>query len=190
MKVLEGVREVAQLWMIGKFEYTTLVVNQYLSYTVKLCLTIDNCVIPRMILKKLGNLGKDQDLFSIEMIINISTKPDNVQDLIDLISDDKEVYKIVQIILIQDTFLFTYDVYEEVGVDGNYPNPGYDIDNFKTRAKVVVKFQVNSRNFKASKKIDIVKIYLFPFLVVYLVDDPNNKTISTSKNSTRETTSG
>lgn len=59
MKVLEGVREVAQLWMIGKFEYTTLVVNQYLSYTVKLCLTIDNCVIPRMILKKLGNLGKD-----------------------------------------------------------------------------------------------------------------------------------
>ncbi len=37
-----GAKEVAQLWVIGKVEYATLVVNQFPSYTIKLCLTSDN----------------------------------------------------------------------------------------------------------------------------------------------------
>lgn len=64
-------------------------------------------------------------------------------------------------------------------IEKNYLNLAYDVDNFKARAKVAVKFQVNSRNFKTNKKIDALKIYLFCFLEVYLVDNSNNKNIST-----------
>lgn len=102
------------------------------------------------------------------MVINILTKPDKVQDLMDLISNNKKVYNIVQALYIQDIFLFTYDICDEVGVDENYPNPGHDVDNFNAGAKVAMEFQVNSRNFKASKKIDVVKAYLFYFLGIYL----------------------
>lgn len=108
--------------MIGKLEYATLVVNQYTSYTVKLCLTNDDCATLCMMLKKWGNLGKDWDSSSIDTVINVSTKPDKVQDLIDLITDNEGVHDIVQAIHIQDTFPFTYDVREEAGVEGDYPN--------------------------------------------------------------------
>lgn len=52
MKDLGRARRVAQLWMIGKLEYFTLVVNQYPSYRVQLSLTTDHCVTLCMMLKK------------------------------------------------------------------------------------------------------------------------------------------
>ena len=42
-------------------------------------------------------------------------------------------------------------------------------------------FQINSKNFKASKRIDTVKTNLFRLLEVYMVDNPSNETISISK---------
>ena len=66
-------------------------------------------------------------------------------------------------------------------IDRNYPNLGHDIDNFKARAKIAMKFQVNSRNFKARKKIDLVKRYLFRLLGLYLIGGPSNETMSTPK---------
>ena len=53
-----GAKGVAQLWVIGKIEYATLVVNQFPSYTVKLCLTSDDQQNLRLMLKKWGNLRK------------------------------------------------------------------------------------------------------------------------------------
>ncbi len=44
---------------------------------------------------------------------------------------------------------------------------------------MVVEFQILSRNFKTSKKVDAVKAYLFQLLGVYLVDDPIHSTMST-----------
>lgn len=150
MKGLGGAREIVQLWMIGKLEYAILVVDQYSSYTIKLCLTTDNCATLCMILKKWGKLGKNWDFSFIETVVNILTKPNKVQDLIDLSLNNKEVYNIVQAIYIQDTFLFTYNICKEAKVDKDYPNLGYNINNFKARIEVVVEFQVNSRNFKGS----------------------------------------
>lgn len=46
---------------------------------------------------------------------------------------------------------------------------------------MAVEFQVNSKNFKTSKKIDAVKAYLFYLLGVYLVDNPSNESISNPK---------
>ena len=42
MKGPGGTKDVAQLWVIGKIEYATLVINQFPSYIVKLCLTNNN----------------------------------------------------------------------------------------------------------------------------------------------------
>ena len=66
-------------------------------------------------------------------------------------------------------------------VDKDYSNLGHNVDNFKIGAKVAMEFQINSRNFKASKKIDAIKAHLFRLLGVYLVDNPSNETMSTPK---------
>ena len=78
IKGQEGPRGIAQLWMMKKLEYATLIVNQYPLYTVKICLTIDNYATLCMMLKKWENLGKNWDFFSIEIVVNILTKPDRV----------------------------------------------------------------------------------------------------------------
>lgn len=85
----------------------------------------------------------------------------------------------VRAIHFQDTFPFTYDVRGSADVDSDYPDPGHDVDDFKSGATVAVEFQILSRNFKASKKVDAVKAYSFRLLGVYLVDDPMHSTMST-----------
>lgn len=95
-----------------------------------------------------------------------------------MIIDNEEVHDIVQAIHIQDTFPFTYDVREAAGVEGDYPNPGHDVDDFKAGARVAVEFQLYSRNFKATKNIDAVKAYSFRLLGVYLIDDPSSENVS------------
>ena len=100
----------AQLWVIGKIEYATLVVNQFLSYIVKLCLTGDNRQNLCLMLKKWGNLGKDWDLVNIKSVINFLTRPNKIQEVIELISNDEEALNVVRTIHFQDTFLFTYNV--------------------------------------------------------------------------------
>ena len=74
-----GTKGVAQLWVIGKIKYATLVVNQFQSHTVKVCLTGDNRNNLRLMLKKLGNLGKDWDPASLELVVNFLTGPDKVE---------------------------------------------------------------------------------------------------------------
>ncbi len=169
----------AQLWVLRKVEYATLVVNQFPSYTIKLCLTGDDQQNLCLMFKKWGNLGKDWNLASIESVVNFSTRPNNVQELIKLISDDKEDLDVIRTMHFQDTFQFTYDVRESANVSNDFPDPGHDVDDFKAGATVVVEFQILSRNFKTSKKVDVVKAYSFRLLGVYFVDDPMHSTMST-----------
>ena len=63
-------------------------------------------------------------------------------------------------IYFQNIFLFIYDVLESADVSSDFPNLGYNIDNFKAGTTVVIEFQVLLQNFKASKKINAVKWYL------------------------------
>ena len=51
--------------------------------------------------------------------------------MIGLITDNKEIQDIVQTIYSQDQFPFTYNIFEETGVKGDYPDPGHDVGNFK-----------------------------------------------------------
>lgn len=179
MKGPNGSKGVAQLWVIDKVEYVTLVVNQFPSYTVKLCLTGDDQNTLRLMLKKWGNLEKNWDLSTIKSIVNFSTRPDKVEELIGLISGNEKVQDIVKIIHYQDTFPFTYNVRKTTDMDADYPNPGHDVDDFKNGSKVAVEFQIMSRNFKASKKVDAVKAFFFRLLGVYLIDNPIQTTVST-----------
>lgn len=86
--------------MIRKLEYATLVVKQDSLYTIKLYLITYNCGTLCMISNKWRNLKKNWDLFSIKMVVNVLTKPDRVQNLNNLISNNKKVYDIVQVIYI------------------------------------------------------------------------------------------
>lgn len=61
-----------------KLKYAILLVNQYLLYTIKFCLTTNDYAILYIILKKWGNLGKNRNFVSVETVVNILTKPDKV----------------------------------------------------------------------------------------------------------------
>ena len=177
-KTPKGAKKVAQLWMIGKIEYATLDVNLFPSYTVKLCLTGNNWQNLRFMLKKWGNLEIDWDPASIELVVNFLIRPDKIQELIELIFNDKEALDVVRMIHFQDTFPFTYNVWESADISSDFLDPGHDVDDFKLGATMAIEFQIFSRNFKVSKKVDAVNAYLFRLLGVYLVDDPIHLTMS------------
>lgn len=101
--------------------------------------------------------------------------------MIDLIINNKNVYNIVQIIYIQDIFLFIYNIHEKIEIKKDYLDPSYNINNLKVGIKVVVEFKINLQNFKVIKKIDIIKTYLFYLLKIYLIDKLNKKIILTLK---------
>lgn len=63
-------------------------------------------------------------------------------------------------------------------VKGNYLDLGYDVNDFKAGATIAVEFQLILRNFKTSKKINVIKVYLFRLLGVYLMDNPVLSTMS------------
>lgn len=91
-------KDVAQLWVIGKIKYSTLVVNQYLFYTVKFYLIDNNCNNLYLMLKQWENLRKDWDPTNLDLVIKFSTKPDKVEKLIQLIMDDKKAQDLTKII--------------------------------------------------------------------------------------------
>lgn len=98
-----------------------------------------------------------------------------------LIADEEKAWNVVKIIYFQDLFPFTYDVWRLANINNNYPKSGHNIDNFKSGATVTIKFQILLQNFKVSKKVDIVKVYLFRLLGIYLVDNPVYSTMLTLK---------
>lgn len=81
-------------------------------------------------------------------------------------SDDKEARDVVKTIYFQDIFSFTYSNRESAEVSSNFFDLRYDVDDFKAEATIAM------RNFKNSKKIDVMKPYLLWLLGVYLIDDP------------------
>lgn len=110
MKRPGGIKNIAQLLVIGKIEYAILIVNQFPSYTDKLCLTGDNHNNLYLILKKWGNLSKNWVFTSLELVVNFLIRPDKVEELIQLIVNDEEARNVIKTIHWQDTFPFTYHV--------------------------------------------------------------------------------
>lgn len=91
------IKSVTQLQVIGKIEYATLVINQFLFYTVKLCLTGNIYNNLHLMLKKQGNFGKDLNHTSLKSIINFSIRPDKVEKLRQLIVDNEKAQNMVRI---------------------------------------------------------------------------------------------
>lgn len=83
----------------------------------------------------------------------------------------------VRTIYWQDTILFIYDIWKSADVNSNFPNPKHEVNDFKSGKTVVLEFQILLHNFKASKKVDIVKAYLFRLLEIYFIDDSTQSTM-------------
>lgn len=114
-------------------------------------------------------MGRTGILQTVESIVNFSTRPDKVEVLNELITGNEEVQDVIKAIHYQDTFPFTYDVRKSADMDADYPDPGHDVDDFKNWSKVAIEFQVLSRNFIASKRVDAVKAYSFRLLGVLYI---------------------
>lgn len=70
IKRSERTKNIAQLWVIGKFMNTTLVIYQYLTFTIKLCLTNEDHITLEIMIRKWGKLIKDWDSSIIKLVIN------------------------------------------------------------------------------------------------------------------------
>lgn len=164
-----------------KIEYVTLVINQYLSYTIKLCFTGNKWQSLCLILKKWGNLRKNWNLASIKLVVNILIRFNKVEKLIQLIANNKKPWDVVKTIYFQYIFLFIYDIWGLANVNSNYSNSWHDVNNFKLGVTVAIKFQILSQNLKTSKRVNAIKGYLFWLLRVYLVDNPMHSTMLTTE---------
>ena len=80
----------------------------------------------------------------------------------------------------EDTFQLTYDNRKSADINSNFPNPGHNVNDFKSSAIIAVEYQILLRNFKAFKKVNIVKAYSFRLLRIYLVDNLVQSTILTT----------
>lgn len=70
----------------------------------------------------------------------MSRRPDKVQELMDLITNNKKFYDIIQVIYNQDIIFFTHHLHEKIEIKKNYLDLGYNINSFKFKVKVAVKF--------------------------------------------------
>lgn len=122
----------------------TLVVNQYLSYTSKLCLTGNNQQGLRLVLKKWEKLKKDWNPANIELVVTFSKRPDKVEELIQLIANAEKARDVIRTIHFQDIFSFIYDVKGLADVNSNYLVLEYNINDFKSSATVAIEFQILS----------------------------------------------
>lgn len=129
-------------------------------------------------LKKWGNLGKDWDPASVESIVNF---PQDQKRSKSSWSSSLETKKSKTLLKLSTTRTRSHlhDVRKTSNMDANYPDPDYDVDDFRNGSKVAIEFQIVSRNFKASKKIDAVKASSFRLLGVYLIEDPAHSSVST-----------
>lgn len=85
-------------------------------------------------------------------------------------------------IYFQDIFQFTFDIQGSIDVKSNYSDLEYNVNDFKSDAIVPIKFQILLQNFKMSKKIDGVKVYLFYLLEVYLINNLIHSAMLTPEN--------
>lgn len=91
---------------------------------MKFCLANDDRAILRTQLKKWGVLGKDWNPQTIDTVINLSIKNDKVQEMIEMMDEDKTRNE-VQGLLDQSIFPFTYDVRESAKMNADFPDPGH-----------------------------------------------------------------
>ena len=73
-------------------------------------------------------------------MVNFSTRPDKVQEFIELISNDKKALDVIKTIHFQDIFPFTYDVRELANVSSDFPNLGHNVDDYELGTTVAIKF--------------------------------------------------
>lgn len=72
-----------------------------------------------------------------------------------------------------------YNVWELANINSDFSDPKHNVDDIKAEAIMIIDIQIPLHNFKTSKKVDIIKIYLFQLLKVYLVNDLMHLTMST-----------
>lgn len=104
-------------------------------------------------------------------MVNFSIRPNKVEVLIQLIVDDGETWDVIKTIYFQNTFPFTYDVWKLANINSNFLDVGHNDNDFKSNIIVVMEFEILLYKFKASKKVDVIKTYLFWLLGVSFLDD-------------------
>lgn len=52
-------------------------------------------------------------------------------------------------------------MHESTEIEDDYSDLGHDIDDFKAKTKIAIKFQLIFHKFKISKKINTIKAYSF-----------------------------
>lgn len=104
----DGSRGVAQLFVVGRLEFATLV-KKTDYWMVRTCITDTDRARLKTGLKTIGILGDAWSTTNIEPVISVSANPDFVLSRIDLMADEEMEDK-VQCVYKDGIFPFLYDV--------------------------------------------------------------------------------
>ncbi len=163
---LQGDAGVARLWFIGMTEFAGLTISSYGDWTMKIRLPeTDHLELKRRLIQH-GVLASHwyPDQFSQE--IGISTKKEYVEAQVQILSESDDL-TLIQRMLDDGHFPFTYNGNEIKKDEGDFPKPGWIVYNFGRNKIVAVEAQIHSRNFRTPSQPHANYDYSFRLQGVY-----------------------
>ena len=162
---IDGVKGVAQLWVIGKIDDPWLhQLGRYDSWCIKILLNQEDKRILKAGLKKHGILGETGAGEFPAHRVNFSAKKDYVDEQLRMM-DDQSNRQGLEVIVESKCYPFTYD-----GTRTSNPDPGHSVSQFKRGRTVAVEFQIHSRDFSTQTDPTGTKDYSFHLQSIYLVE--------------------
>ncbi len=120
---------VARLWFIGMTEFAGLTISSYGGWTMKIRLPETEHLELKKRLIQHGVLTSYWDPNQLSQEIGISTKKEYIEAQVQLLPESDDL-TLIQRMLNDGHFLFTYNGNEIKKDEGDFPEPGWIVYNF------------------------------------------------------------
>ncbi len=165
----DGVKRIAQLWLVGELQNILLVMMDKKYWRIKVLISTETKNKLRDGLKTHGVLNGAWDPASLDKELSMSVKKGFVDTLVKIMPDDKCKTR-VEGLLCDGTYPFTYDV--KTTKPGKFPDPElFHVDNFQVGTSVVVEVRLQSWNFKPKGATKVLRGYSFKPVGLYRIQD-------------------
>lgn len=160
----DGSKEVAAFWIYEVVEFANLTaLGTYKSWSLRLACDDDEINIIRDNLQRRGILGPHWRDESEDKFLRLRCGKSHVKDLIKVM-DNEDEREWMESLCDREIFPFIYN-----GIANANPNPGYDLDEFRTGQYVAVEFTTHAIDFRTKKNPGGTFKYNFRMHSIYLV---------------------
>lgn len=129
-------RKITQLWLVGKLEFSSLIIIDVNYWLLKLYISINNRDRMRTKLITKGILGDIWSTSTIKDILSMLANKAFINSIIRIMPEDESKVKVV-FLLNNGIFSFTYNI--KTTIPGQFPNPRlFYNDNFQADTSMAV----------------------------------------------------